>query len=323
MADRLWVPLLSHYRQGEGGVTIDMERVAAHVGAIRPDVGQFLLAGSTGDGWEFGWDTMREIVDLSRRSDLFDGTRVLFGALRPTTDEVVAWAKAIEDDIRTHGCPAGSYEGLAVCPPVDPDADQATILEHYQRILAATESPIAVYQLPQVTGCSIEPDTMRLLAREDRVSMFKDTSGTDTIATAGVDGVLLVRGAEGGYVDALKPHGPYDGWLLSTGNAFGAPLRRMLELIERGEIDRAKRLSGIVTSVVEALFAEAANVPFGNPFSNANRAADHLWAYGSTWRDRDAPLTASGNRLPQELLEAAQDLIGLFPALPNRGYLTA
>jgi hypothetical protein len=36
-------------------------------------------------------------------------------------------------------------------------------------------------------------------------------------AGAGLGDVLLVRGAEGGYVEALRPTGPYDAWLLSTG----------------------------------------------------------------------------------------------------------
>jgi 4-hydroxy-tetrahydrodipicolinate synthase len=320
--DRLWVPLLTHYRRTAESVKADAERIGAHLAYIRPSVRQFLIAGSTGDGWEMTFETFLDLVQLTRRHDLFDGTKLLFGALRPTTDGVIEWAHRFETNLRQEGGVAGEYVGLAVCPPIDPQADQRTILTHYERVLEKTHSPIAIYQLPQVTGCSIEPDTMRVLARHPRVIMFKDTSGIDTVASAGVPGVTMVRGAEGNYLESLAPAGPYDGWLLSTGNAFGPILRRILELHGNNEHERAKRISNVLATLVEMLFAEAATIRFGNPFSNANRAVDHLWAYGREWRLMPPPLTASGNELPEHLLIAAADLVGHFPALPKTGYLS-
>jgi dihydrodipicolinate synthase/N-acetylneuraminate lyase len=320
--DPLWVPLLTHFRRDGTRLAVDTERMTAQIRAMQPDVRQFLLAGSTGDGWEIGLDQLMDIVHLTRRADVFGGTRILFGVLRRTTEEVVAWGQAVERALDKDGPPAGAYMGLTVCPPVQPDATQETILAHYRAVLAATQSPIAVYQLPQVTGCSIAPATMRAIAENPRVTMFKDTSGTDTVAGAGpLPGVLMVRGAEGGYVEALKPAGPYDGWLLSTGNVFGRALRRMLELHSAGEAERARALSTVVSAMVDALFQAAVKVGFGNPFSNANRAADHVRAFGRDWRSAPLPLAASGNALPVALLEAAADIIGALPGIPEGGYV--
>ena len=50
--DRLWVPLLTHYRRTAAAVEADPDRIGAHVAFIRPSVRQFLIAGSTGDGWD-------------------------------------------------------------------------------------------------------------------------------------------------------------------------------------------------------------------------------------------------------------------------------
>jgi dihydrodipicolinate synthase/N-acetylneuraminate lyase len=319
--DRLWVPLLTHYRRQGSSVAIDLERTAAHLSFIRPWVRQFLLAGSTGDGWEMDLEQLLALVRLTGRHDLFQGTRFLVGALRPTTDGVIEWARAIESAVEELDVPAGAYCGLAICPPVDANASQADILHHYQRILPETRSEIAVYQLPQITHCSIEPDTMRELTRNPRITMFKDTSGTDIVALSGFKGPLMVRGAEGNYVDMLQPVGLYDGWLLSTGNAFGSHLRRMLVLLASDHREEALAVSRVLTSIVAELFAAAGKLTFGNPFSNANRAVDHLWAYGAGWVNAPAPLTISGNELPRELLEAASDLVGQFPALPEKGYL--
>jgi len=321
--DRLWVPLLTHYRRSGPDVEVDLERTASHLSFIRPSVHQFLLAGSTGDGWEMGLEQLLALIRLTERHDLFQGSRFLVGALRPTTDGVIEWANAIESAIAGMNVPAGEYCGLAVCPPIDANASQADILRHYERVLGETRSEIAVYQLPQVTQCSIEPDTMRELGKNSRITMFKDTSGTDIVALSGFKGPKMVRGAEGNYVDMLQPTGLYDGWLLSTGNAFGPHLRRMLVLLGAGRQEEASAISRVLTTVVTELFAAAAKLPFGNPFSNANRAVDHLWAHGAAWVNAPLPLTISGNELPRELLEAASDLVGQFPSLPERGYLVA
>ena len=319
--DRLWVPLLTHFRRDGGGTLVDGERMVAHVRVLRPSVRQFLLAGSTGDGWELGEGHFDDVVRLARRADAFAGCRLLIGVLRPDTETVIAWARRFERGLAEEGVPAGEHVGLAVCPPVNPGASQDEILAHYRAVLAATTSNLAVYQLPQVTGCAIEPETMRLLAHEPRVTMFKDTSGADAVARSGiVSGVTMVRGAEGGYVDALRPTGGYDGWLLSTGNVFGPLLRRMLDLHADGHRQRAGELSAMMTTMIDALFREASAVPFGNPFSNANKAADHLLAAGRDWRAGPLPVAVSGNELPLALLEAVEDLIGHFPVTATRGY---
>jgi hypothetical protein len=95
----------------------------------------------------------------------------------------------------------------------------------------------------------------------------------------------------------------------------------MLDLLEADRREEALAISRVLTSVVNEMFAAAAKLPFGNPFSNANRAVDHLWAYGSGWMNAPAPLTISGNEIPRELLEMASDIVGRFPVLPERGYL--
>ena len=87
--DPLWVPLLTHYRPSGGGAAVDAVRTGAHVRAIRPAVNQFLIAGSTGDGWEIGLDAFLQLVEMTRNAEVFGRTRLLFGALRPATEQVV------------------------------------------------------------------------------------------------------------------------------------------------------------------------------------------------------------------------------------------
>jgi dihydrodipicolinate synthase/N-acetylneuraminate lyase len=320
-ADPLWVPLLTHYR-GAARVAVDRARMAAHVAHLKPHLRQFLLAGSTGDGWELSIRQLLDIAQLARDRELFDGARVLFGLLRGTTDEVILWALALEQNFLDAGLPAGEFVGYAVCPPIDARAGQDAIRRHYERVLEATKRPIAVYELPQVTGCSIAPETLRALAQDPRIILFKDTGGVDAVARAGeIASVVMLRGAEGQYAEALKPNGPYDGWLLSTANVFAREFRQILRFRDSGQADAARDLSHTLTRQIAALFESAQSLPFGNAFSNANRAGDHILAWGAAWRQAPPPLTISGEALPRSLIEAAASSLARHPGVPERGYL--
>ncbi len=319
--DRLWVPALTHYRLENGEVVLDGQRILAHVQAMKPAVRQLLLAGSTGDGWQMSLDQVMALLELTSDEQAFSGVRFLVGVLRPTTEEVVAWAVEIERRLAALKT-AGEFVGFAVCPPIDAGASQDRILEHYKAVIDSTTAPIAAYQLPQVTNCRIEHGALEALARTGRVSMFKDTSGEDTVARAGrIEGVSYVRGAEGKYLDFLAPAGPYDGWLLSSGNVFGDVLRTILDLRAAGDDAAAASLSDVMTELVAGMFSAAGELTFGNPFSNANRAGDHLLAYGSSWRERPRPLAISGDHIPDGVLEATEALLGRMPSVRKDGYL--
>ena len=323
LADALFVPVLTHYAAGSAG-TVDPARTFAHIRAIRPHVRQIMLAGSTGDGWELANPGFDALIDLAASTDMAELDPVLvFGALRPTTEAVIARLAHLEARLSKDTELAARTSCAVVCPPVDAGASQEAILAHYEAVFAASRLPIAVYQLPQVTGCRIEPETFRQLAASPRVTLFKDSSGEDVIANSRLDfgQVALVRGAEGGYLEALKPEGPYDGWLLSTGNVLGEPLRQLLALKAENRTEDAAALSARLSQAIAAIFAKAQGEGGANAFSNANRAMDHIAAHGSKWRDAPLPLKVDGNVLSMELIEAAADIAGDLLPVDGPGYL--
>ncbi|MBO0664513.1 dihydrodipicolinate synthase family protein [Jiella sp. MQZ9-1] len=323
LADPLFVPVLTHYRiEAPGG--IDAGRMLAQIRHIRSSVRQVMLAGSTGDGWELKDSAFDALIDLAATQDIVAlDLSLIFGALRPTTEAVIARLQHLENRLSQDATLKARVSAAVICPPVDPDASQAAILDHYEAVFAASELPIAVYQLPQVTGCVIAPETFASLAAHPRVTLFKDSSGQDAVARSDHDygTAALVRGAEGGYLDALKPIGPYDGWLLSTGNVLGGPLRQLLALKAAGEIEQAEALSQHLAAVVGDVFAAAADEGGANVFSNANRAMDHLAAYGETWRDAPLPLKVDGQPLSAKLIDRTAGLCGDLILRTGSGYL--
>lgn len=322
--DPLWVPVLTHYT-ADG--RLDRPRTAAHLAHISPHVRQFLLGGTTGDGWDFGPDVLQDWLALAADPAVLGPEHaVLIGAFGAGTADVVAAAQRIEQTIEAQPLTA-RLAGLTVCAPVDPDASQAAIAQHFRQILAATRAPLAIYQLPQVVGCAIAPQTFAELAAEsERITLFKDTSGEDTVARAGLatGKARLLRGAEGEYAAHLKPAGAYDGWLLSTANGFAVQLRGIAEDVAAGRQDDAAAACETLTHLVEALFTETGRwadaLPSGNPFSNVNRAVDHVMAYGGDYEAAPARLV-SGDSLPVAFLHAVHGLLRRAGLAPSLGYL--
>ena len=321
--DPLWVPVLTHY-DATPDRRLDRERTAAHLSHIAPHVRQYLIAGTTGDGWEMSDQILTDWLELAQTPGILTKDQmVLFGAFGDTTEAVIERARLIERAIDAKPL-AATYAGLTLCAPVSKTATQDEIAEHFRRILAATTSPIAIYQLPQVVHCEIAPETFTALAGSDRITLFKDTSGEDRVANSGVStgSAKLLRGAEGDYAAQMKPNGAYDGWLLSTANGLAPHLRSIADKVAGGDHKGATAESDALSRLVASLFAVADGLPSGNPFSNANRAVDHILAYGTGWKNTPARI-ASGETLPEEFLAAIETLLTEAEIDTKSGYYSS
>ncbi|MCF8036782.1 MAG: dihydrodipicolinate synthase family protein [Desulfobacteraceae bacterium] len=309
---RLWCALLTHYTDNGA---LDTRRIAAHIRHIRPWVPAVLAPGSTGDGWEMDNEEadalLAFLTEEARRQDF----SLMTGVLRTETGTVVPAIHALLDGFTGGNTDPAALAALNICgftitPPKGADLAQTLIHEELDAA-ARTGVPIALYQLPQITENEMSPETVEsLVSRYPNIYLLKDTSGEDRVACSGRDlsNLWLVRGAEGDYAKWPKSGGGYyDGFLLSTANCFAQQLAAMLDHLDKGRTDAAQTLSDRVSRVTRRVFDAAAPLPFGNPFTNANKAIDHHFAWGEKAGDQPAPMTHSGNRLPDSLLVFARD----------------
>lgn len=323
----LWCPLLTHFDDAGG---IDLARIARQLDFLAPSVRGILVGGSTGDGWALSDEQMREllagIVDIAAQRPL----ALLIGVLKPTgaamhdaVEQTMAWLRqrAGRDD-NLAALRSASVAGFTYCAPHGAALTQGEIDGTLDSLLASS-LPASLYQLPQVTGNEIAPATLRrLVARHANLLMFKDTSGDDRVADAGVDGVFLLRGAEGGYSRHLKiGGGRYDGFLLSTANGLGPQLGELIDHLRAGRQQQADALSARLEGAVNEVFAAAAPLRDGNAFTNANRAVDHFMAHGPRASDVAPPRLHSGQRLPAELIAVTGAALARHGLMPARGYL--
>ena len=326
---RLWCPPLTHYT-ADG--RIDRERIAAHWRAMLPYVQSFMVPGSTGDGWEQTNAESAEVLDIALDLAQKHGARLVAAALKTDPQSV---REFIDQTLTTLKKRSGTVDpleamkaarvcGFVVCGPKGPDVGQREIQDYLAGILEL-DLPTVLYQLPQITENEISPGAMAALAEKyGNLIMFKDSGDNDRVALAdqGASGVFLVRGAEGDYADWLqKAGGPYHGFLLSTANCFASHLSELIRLIETSDTGRAREISSRLTETVSRAFNLVADLPHGNPFTNANKAIDHYMAHGPRAAEFETPRLHAGVRLPGEIVTAIGRVLEETGLAPDRGYL--
>ena len=277
--DPLWVPIISHY-QNTKNLELDNSLIQKHIKWLEPHVKQFLVCGTTGDGWNLTDKLILNWLDiLSQKSLINKDNKILFGAFGKTTEDVLRRTDIIEKYILKNGSSAGFF-GLTLCAPVNENIKQDEIILHFTRIIENTYLPISIYQLPQVVKCKIEPETLKVLKDKfkDRIQLFKDTSGEDNVINSGINfsDIIFLRGAEENYFNHLKPNGKYDGFLLSSANCFGKILREICNKVAENNYDDAEKMSIKLSDLIRISFLEGQKLNFGNPFSNVNKAFTHV-----------------------------------------------
>ena len=325
----LWCPLLTHYRD-DG--SIDSARIGAHIRHLYPAVRGLLVPGTTGDAWELDDREIRTLIECVIGEVVPLRVSLLIGVLRPDTETILRtladtmkWLKLRTgaDDNLTAMARSGVC-GFTICPPSGQELDQQAIQSSLEAALQLG-FPMAIYQLPQVTKNEMSPALVaELVERFDNFYLLKDTSGQDRVALAGVNGIFLVRGAEGNYTQHLAGNGGrYDGFLLSTANCFG---KQLAEVIEAGHGDdlaaAAETFSLKLGLLFDELAARAVEVPWGNPFANANKAMDHFFAYGPGALSVSPPMLHAKHRMPRQLIEAASTALTRHGLMPMQGYLS-
>ncbi len=107
-----------------------------------------------------------------------------------------------------------------------------------------------------------------------------------------------------------------------TANVFADPLAKMISQVNRGQVAEAGRTIAPIEQAVLAVFDLVASLPFGNAFTNANKAIDHLMAFGPSAATDTTPILHDGETLPAETITATREILERAGLLPEQGYLT-
>ena len=104
----LWCPLVTHFKSARQH---DAERIRKQVQFLSPHVKGFLIAGSTGEGWQMSDSEIHALIDSILNSAQDTGLQILIGILKRNADDTIAGINAVASFLQ-HPAVVG------VCAPV-------------------------------------------------------------------------------------------------------------------------------------------------------------------------------------------------------------
>lgn len=156
----LATPLLAEDRLDHAG----LERLVAHV--LAGGVHGLFILGSTGEGPSLAYSLRRELVE--RVAELVDGrVPILVGITDTSFQEAVQMAEWAAE------CEAAA---VVLAPPCYFVPSQAELTAYVERLVAAVELPVFLYNMPGLTKVPFELDTLNRLIDNPAIVGFKDSS---------------------------------------------------------------------------------------------------------------------------------------------------
>jgi dihydrodipicolinate synthase/N-acetylneuraminate lyase len=158
---------------------------------------------------------------------------------------------------RTRRATAAGADGLVAITPFFLETETVGMRDHYARIADATDLPILLYHLPDLTGQTFPIDTVADLATSlDNVVGLKDSSGDLTWGTRVIgstpDEFVYLQGLGSLLLPSLVLGA--DGGVTGTANVTPDPLLEVYDAHRDGDLDRARTIQvETVTPLANAL----------------------------------------------------------------------
>ena len=211
-----------------------------------------VVAGSTGESPTL---THKEKAELFRAvAEAVRGRgKVICGTGTYSTAETLELTQAAED--------AGA-DGLLVVTPYYNKPPQRGLIAHFERVAQATELPIIAYNIPGRTATRIEHDTLVRLAESPNIVAVKDSTGDFqgiSRLIAEVPDFEVYSGddwATFGYVCLGAV-----GVVSVAGHLVGDRMKRIIELIDAGDVPGARAIHEELTPLFNALFITSNPIP--------------------------------------------------------------
>lgn len=148
---------------------------------------------------------------------------------------------------------------LSIITPYFIQPNQEELRDHYQEIARSVKLPVLLYNIPNKTGVSLEPDTVAELAKEQNILGVKDSSGNLDLIKAYIDvtkdeDFIVLAGTDSLILDTLKAGGA--GAVAATANLVPDTVISIYKHFVNSEMTAAEEAQGNLTQI-RALFSEA------------------------------------------------------------------
>jgi 4-hydroxy-tetrahydrodipicolinate synthase len=147
---------------------------------------------------------------------------------------------------------AGADALLLVSPYYNKPTQQG-LVAHCRAVADTTDLPVMLYDIPGRTGIPFETETLVELAQHPNIRAVKDAKGDPWAATkvmAATD-LLWFSGDDAANLHLLALGAI--GVVSVVGHVAGDEYRAMVEAVDRGDLEEARRIHGALVPVVEAI----------------------------------------------------------------------
>jgi len=212
----------------------------------------------------------REIIYSTASDSVGDKAKLIAGTGTYSTKESIEYTKLAEDL---------GMNGIMIVTPYYSKPSQYGILKHFEAISKTTNLPIMAYNIPGRTGTLIELDTLDKLVNEISIHSIKDAVGDFEFSKNQIDligdKVQIYSGDDALTYDFIK-HGGV-GVVSVASHVVGKEIHQMINFIQSGEIDKAKKINVSLQDFFTLIFEEPSPGPIKNILSQ-------------TWEDVGNPL---------------------------------
>ncbi len=234
--------------------SLDLER-AQEIASWLLDNGSdsLVIAGTTGEGATL---SDQEKIDLWKATvEAAKGKgKIVAGTGTYDTAHSVHLTKEAEKA----GC-----DGVLVVAPYYNKPPQTGLYAHFTTVAKATSLPMVLYNIPGRTAVQISNETLLRLAEVENIVGVKDATGDFPLASE------LIAAAPGGFevisgddeaTFALVCLGG-TGVISVTSHVAGKQMGEMVSLVERGDIDGARKIHHQLLPLYKALFMTTSPIP--------------------------------------------------------------
>jgi 4-hydroxy-tetrahydrodipicolinate synthase len=161
------------------------------------------------------------------------------------------------------GAREAGADALLIAPPPYNKPPQRGIVAHFREVMEAGGLPAIAYNVPGRTACNILPETMEILAEDERIVGIKEASG-DISQVAEVcrrlaDRVAVYSGNDDQIVPLMSLGGV--GVISVLANVAPRDTARMAHAFLEGEAAEARGLQLRYLPLIAAIFREANPIP--------------------------------------------------------------
>lgn len=214
---------------------------------IQDDVDGVLVNGCTGESWSLTADE-RDVVFRTAVQAARGRVPVVAGCSAITAAEAIGKIRQAE----RAGC---SY--VMISPPWYVMPGPAEIADHYDAVLAATELPVLLYNIPRRTGVQLPVDLIDRLADHPKVAGIKESSKDWGILSSVIrrtgDRISVFAGYASFFGLAAVTEGAV-GYMDSGTPVFGAASPKFFRACQSGDLVTARRLQTEMASMLDKFF---------------------------------------------------------------------